>query len=252
MRVMTYNILAAHWTEYMDVQLRYEPFKAVLDTYDPDIVGLQEVCTKWIQLLNNGISDKYGIIHPRTPDNLHPNFSVIIYKKDRFEVVKQGLEYLTPQGPNYIRLVNWVILKDKQTGKLVAFFNTHWDPSSGPHGADHAKILNKVMEENPDVKYVFSTGDYNAKPGTEAYTTFITQTGLLNASDVAKAAGTLKNDAGGCAVVGTNKESLTTNGPIDHIIKSNNVKVLSFETILWNRVEQVSDHAPKYADVTLN
>ena len=252
MRVMTYNILAAHWTEYMDVQLRYEPFKAVLDTYDPDIVGLQEVCTKWIQLLNNGISDKYGIIHPRTPDNLHPNFSVIIYKKDRFEVVKQGLEYLTPQGPNYIRLVNWVILKDKQTGKLVAFFNTHWDPSSGPHGADHAKILNKVMEENPDVKYVFSTGDYNAKPGTEAYTTFITQTGLLNASDVAKAAGTLKNDAGGCAVVGTNKESLTTNGPIDHIIISNNVKVLSFETILWNRVEQVSDHAPKYADVTLN
>ena len=108
------------------------------------------------------------------------------------------------------------------------------------------------MADNPDVKYAFSTGDYNAKPGTEAYTTFITQTGLVNASDVAKAAGTLKNDAGGCATVGTNKENITTGGPIDHIIITKNVNVLAFETILWNKVEQVSDHAPKYADVTLN
>ena len=252
LRVMTYNILAAHWTEYMDVNLRYEPFKSLLDTYDPDIVGLQEVCAKWMKLIQDNMTDKYGIIHARTPDNKNPDFSTIIYKKDRFEVVKQGLEYLTPQGPNYIRLVNWAIFKDKQTGKLVAFFNTHWDPTSGPHGADHAKILNKVMADNPDVKYAFSTGDYNAKPGTEAYTTFITQTGLENASDDAKAAGTLKNDAGGCATVGTNKENITTGGPIDHIIITKNVNVLAFETILWNKVEQVSDHAPKYADVTLN
>ena len=253
MRVMTYNILAAHWTDYMDVEIRYEPFKSIIDTYSPDIVGLQEVCTKWIKLIENGLSDEYGIIHPRTPDNLHPNFSVIIYKKDRFEVVKQGLEYLTPQGPNYIRLVNWVILKDKQTGKQVAFFNTHWDPNSGPHGSDHAEILNRVMEQNPDVKYAFSTGDYNAKPGTTEYVNFISKTGLVNASDVAKAAGTLKNDVGGCATVGTNKEALnSTHGPIDHIIITQNVRVLAFETILWNKSEQVSDHSPKYADVALN
>lgn len=252
LRVMTYNILAAHWTEYLDVNIRYEPFKSVIDTYDPDIVGLQEICAKWIKLITDGLSDKYGIIHPRTPDGQFPNFSPIIYKKDRFEVVKQGLEYLTPQGPNYIRLVNWAIFKDKQTGKLLVFFNTHWDPTSGPHGSDNAKIVNKVLADNPDVKYVFSTGDYNAKPDTKEYTAFMTQTGLLNASDVAKAAGTLKNDAGGCATVGTNKENVTTHGPIDHIIITKNVSVLSFETILWNKVEQVSDHAPKYADVKLN
>ena len=252
LRVMTYNILAAHWTEYMDVSLRYEPFKSVIDVYDPDIVGLQEVCAKWLKLITNGLSDKYGIIHPQTPDGLFPNFSPIIYKKDRFEVVKQGLEYLTPQGPNYIRLVNWAIFKDKQTGKLLVFFNTHWDPTSGPHGSDNAKIVNKVLADNPDVKYAFSTGDYNAKPDTKEYTAFMTQTGLLNASDVAKAAGTLKNDAGGCATVGTIKENITTHGPIDHVIITESVGVLSFETILWNKVEQVSDHAPKYADVVLN
>ena len=251
LRVMTYNILANYWTDYIATDLRYEPLKGVIDVYDPDIIGLQEVCAQWSNKIYSKLSDTYAFVNQKTPDGKFVNLSAIIYKKDKFEVVETGLEYLTPQGPNHIRLVNWAIFKDKATGKLFAFFNTHWDPASGPHGADHAKILNKVMADHPDVKYAFSTGDYNAKPGTEAYTTFLQNTGLLNASDVAKAAGTLKNDAGGCAVVGKNKESLTTSGPIDHIIITNNIDVLAFETILWNGVEHVSDHSPKYADIKL-
>lgn len=252
MRVMTYNILAHYWTDYISVDRRYEPLKSVLDIYDPDIVGLQEVCNEWSNKLYTKLNDTYAFINQKTPDGKFINLSTIIYKKDKFEVVDSGLEYLTPQGPNHIRLVNWAIFKDKQTGKLFAFFNTHWDPSSGPHGADHAKILNKVMADHPDVKYAISTGDYNAKPGAEAYMTFLDQTGLVNSIDAAKAAGTLKNNAGGCASVGTNKETVATGGPIDHIIITKNIGVLSFETILWNGVEQVSDHSPKYADVTLN
>jgi endonuclease/exonuclease/phosphatase family metal-dependent hydrolase len=108
------------------------------------------------------------------------------------------------------------------------------------------------MAENPDVKYAFSTGDYNSKPGAESYTILLTQTGLLNSMDVARTSGTLKNDVGGCAEVGKNKETVTTFGPIDHIMISKNVSVLVFETILWNKTEHLSDHSAKYADVYLN
>lgn len=251
-RIMTYNILAHYWTDYICIDKRSEPFRAVIDVYSPDIVGLQEVCNEWSAKLPAILGEEYAFVNQKTPDGKFINLSTIIYKKDKFEVVESGLEYLTPQGPNHIRLVNWAIFKDKATGKQFAFFNTHWDPTSGPHGADHARILNKIMAEHPDVKHVFSTGDYNAKPGTEAYTTFLTQTGLVNSCDVAKAAGTLKNEAGGCSTVGFNREDTATGGPIDHVIITKNVGVLAFETILWNGIEHVSDHSPKYADVVLN
>lgn len=251
-RFMTYNILAHYWTDYICIDKRSEPFKAVLNVYSPDVVGLQEVCNEWSGKLPGILGDEYAFVNQQTPDGKFINLSAIIYKKDKFEVVESGLEYLTPQGPNHIRLVNWAIFKDKETGKQFAFFNTHWDPPKGPHGADHARILNKVMADHPDVKYAFSTGDYNAKPGTEAYKTFLEQTGLLNSCDVAKTSGTLKNEAGGCSTVGFNRENTTTGGPIDHIMITKNVGVLAFETILWNGIEHVSDHSPKYADVTLN
>ena len=251
-RIMTYNILAHYWTDYICIDKRSEPLKAVLNVYSPDVVGLQEVCNEWSSKLPGIIGDEYAFINQKTPDGKFINLSAIIYKKDKFDVVDSGLEYLTPQGPNHIRLVNWAIFRDKETGKQFAFFNTHWDPPKGPHGADHAKILNKVMADHPDVKYALSTGDYNAKPGTEAYNTFLGQTGLLNSCDVAKASGTLKNEVGGCLTVGFNRENTTTGGPIDHIMITKNISVLAFETILWNGIEHVSDHSPKYADVTLN
>ena len=46
--------------------------------------------------------------------------------------------------------------------------------------------------------------------------------------------------------------SNATGIPIDHIMISKNIGVLAFETILWNKTEQLSDHSAKYADVYLN
>ena len=191
MRVMTYNILAAHWTEYMDVQLRYEPFKAVLDTYDPDIAGLQEVCTKWIQLLNNGISDKYGIIHPRTPDNLHPNFSVIIYKKDRFEVEAAG--YGMYDGTSHGALANpwcysWAVLKDKESGARFAFTSTHFVWVSIDNWAMRDRFAHQLSAFLADLEKKYSVpvvamGDYNAHVKEPAYSTM--KSSLLSAREVA-------------------------------------------------------------------
>lgn len=261
-RVMTYNIMA-QWSgwggDYMPVVQRFEAFKAVMDIYDPDVVGLQEVSEHWSNQILDEYGSEYAYIYQKTPDGKYINLSTIIYKKDKFDVIDKGLQYFSFNGPNQIRLVTWVILKDKATGKQFAFFNTHWkfQESDGTnaeresHSIENAVIINKVMADHPDVKYAFSTADYNTVLTHQYCINFLKSANLVNSLDIAKAAGTLKNEVGGCGSLGVSRINNTGGGSIDNIFVTNNMKVLRHETILWNLVEHVSDHSPKYADIVL-
>lgn len=261
-RVMTYNIMA-QWTnwggDYMPVEQRYEAFKAVIDVYSPDVVGLQEVSEQWSTKILNELGDEYAYIYRETPDGKFVNLSTIIYKKEKLEVVDKGLQYFSYNGPNQIRLVTWAIFKDKETGKQFAFFNTHWcfqqtDGSNDQresHSIENAVIINKVMADHPDTKYAFSTADYNTTLDHTYIHNFLQSANLVNSLDIAKTAGTLQNEVGGCGTLGASRENNTGGGSIDNIFVTNNMKVLRHETILWNLIEHVSDHSPKYADIVL-
>ncbi len=260
-RVMTYNIMAqwASWGgDYMPIVQRYEAFKAIIDGYDPDIIGIQEVSEQWSTKILNEMSNTYTFVNRKTPDGKFINLSTILYKQSKFDLVDSGLQYFSYNGPNQIRLVDWAILKDKATGKLLAFFNTHWMFKSGndserkAHSIEHAKIIKDVMAAHPDVKYAFSTGDYNTDLKHEYCINFLKNSGLVNSLDIAKAAGTAMNDVGGCGTPGNSRKDFVDPGnQIDNIFVTNNMKVLRHETILWNCVEHVSDHSPKYADIIL-
>lgn len=257
-RAMTYNILAEYpsWGTYLTVEMRSEAFKAVMDIYSPDVVGIQEVSETWYKEIPRMYEGKYTFVYPNTPDGQFINMSTIWYKNEKFDLVDSGLQYFSYRGPNKIRLVTWAILKDKETDKKIAFFNTHWmffrpgDEERRSHSVENAVIINKVMADHPDVAYAFSTADYNTKLDHEFIANFIRDAHLVNSRDLAREAGTLKNDAGGCTKPGTDRR-VTSGGPIDHIFVTDNMQILAYETILWNGVEHVSDHSPKYADIVL-
>lgn len=257
-RVMTYNILAEYpsWGTYLTVDQRSEGFNAVIDTYSPDLVGIQEVSEKWYEEIPKRYEGKYSFVFPRTPDNEFINMSTVWYRNEKFDLLDSGLQYLSFTGPNKIRLVTWAILKDKDTDKKIAFFNTHWlfyrpgDEGRKSHSEEHAVIVKKVLADHPDVAYAFSTADYNTTPDHEFIINFMKNADLVNSLELAREAGTLKNDVGGCTKPGTERRTHSS-GPIDHIFVTDNMQVLRFETILWNCVEHVSDHSPKYADIIL-
>lgn len=261
-RVMTYNIMA-QWSgwggDYMPVEQRFEAFKAVMDIYAPDVVGLQEVSEQWSNKILKEYGSKYAYIYQKTPDGKFINLSTIIYNKAKFDVVDKGLQYFSFNGPNQIRLVTWAIFRDKETGKEFAFFNTHWkfQESDGTnveresHSKENVTIINNVMAAHPTVKYAFSTADYNTVLTHEYCINFLKGANLVNSLDIAKAAGTLKNEVGGCGTLGVSRITNTGGGSIDNIFVTNNMKVLRHETILWNLIEHVSDHSPKYADIVL-
>ncbi len=260
-RVMTYNIMA-QWEgwggDYMPVSKRFEGFKYVMDTYSPDVVGLQEVSEQWSKIIAERYTE-YAFVHQRTPDNKYYNLSTIIYKKDKFNVIDKGLQYFRYNGPNQIRLVNWVVLEDKATSKQFVFFNTHWmynvaetgDAERKDHSIENAIIINKVMADHPNAKYCFSTADYNTTLTHEYTIDFLKNANLVNTLDIAKASGNLINEVGGCGTLGVSRENNSGGGSIDNIFATNNMQVLRHETILWGGIEHVSDHSPKYADIKL-
>lgn len=261
-RVMTWNIMA-QWEgwggDYMPVTQRMESFKANMEIYSPDVVGLQEVSEHWSVQIKELFGDEYTYVHQRTPDNKFYNLSTIIYKTDKFNEVAKGLKYFSFNGPNQIRLVNWVILEDKVTLKRFAFFNTHWkfqeadgtNAEREAHSIENVTIINDVVKQY-SVEYVFSTADYNTVLTHQYCLNFLKGTGLVNTLDIAKASGNLINEVGGCGSLGASRENNKGGGSIDNIFCSPNMKVLRHETILWNGIEHVADHSPKYADIVLN
>jgi len=259
-RVMTHNIMAEWSTwggDYMPIAKRWEIFKGVIDAYSPDVIGLQEVSDQWNALFLERMTDEYSFIYLRTPDDKFFNLSTIAYKKDKFNVIDKGLQYFSYDGPNKIRLVDWAIFEDKNTGKQFAFFNTHWmflsgdDSQRKSHSEENVVIINKVLADHPNVKNVFSTADYNTDSKHEYTVNFLNGTGLVNSLDIAKKAGTLINEAGGCGSLGVSRINGTSDTSIDNIYVSPTLNVLCHETVLWNQVEHLSDHSPKYADVVL-
>lgn len=262
-RVMTYNIMA-EWPgwggDYMPIVKRAEGFRAIMKAYDPDVAGIQEVSPEWSEYILKEYGDEYEYINRMTPDGLFVNLSTIIYKKSKFDVLDQGLQYFSFNGPNKIRLVDWAIFRDKATGKAFAFFNSHWcfyraidnDAQRKSHSEENAVIINQVMADHPDVKYAFSMADFNTVLEHEFAKNFVRDAGLVNSRDVAEEAGTMINRAGGCSRPGTARHMQVGGGSIDNIFITPNMKVLRHETILWNGVEHVSDHSPKYADFILD
>lgn len=252
LRIMTANILAefASWGAETTVYERAEIFASVLQVYSPDVVGVQEVTPQWDEMIPYYSGDKYEFIHMKTQDGF-VNYSTIIYKKDKYNVIDSGVMYFSTEGKSNIRLVTWGVFEDKITSDRFIVFNSHWCWDTFEHANIQAReesALIKQVTEKYNYPY-FCTADYNTKQDTENYNYFLSLTGAIDAKYAARDAGVLLNISGGCGALGTPRGE--TGNSIDHIFMTPSIKIFAFETVVINQTWDLSDHSPKYCDVTL-
>ncbi len=154
-----------------------------------DIIGLQEVWDKNGQVTDviNGLDEKYawsGIADNGTMSfNLGKSYVPILYKKDRFNCLDQGVFWLseTPDVPSthsdttYTRIATWVILYDKKVARNYFVLNTHLDHISATARGYGAKLIMSRLEQLADSLPVIVMGDMNSyeKPtNNQAYIAF--------------------------------------------------------------------------------
>lgn len=176
MRVVSFNIRSANDPNGHSIHERAPRVKAVIEKYDPDLIGFQEVVPLWMEHIPEDYGDTYEIFHKYRCETFDIEGSPILWKKDKFECLDRGYFWYsgTPgvvsRGWDVMgchRICMWVKLRDKQNGAVFHFFNTHFGFSDKCQ-LDSVKLLldhYKALK----VKSALITGDFNMFSHSPAY-----------------------------------------------------------------------------------
>jgi len=186
--VLSQNVRSADDPNGNSVEERQPRFKKLVEEYDPDLIGTQEVTKKWKTYIESTFSKEYGIVGcsrlGRTSTG--GEFNLILYRKARFELVDSDTFWLTStptqpskvDGSNFNRICTWVLLKDKLTAETFLFANTHYDYNNADNGRimqEQSGHLLNVLSQKLEKYPAFLTGDFNCQRGSAGYNALLKQ-----------------------------------------------------------------------------
>ncbi|MBA7530561.1 hypothetical protein ES705_22769 [subsurface metagenome] len=255
-KVMTYNLKFASPTFMPPWEIRRDMQVDLFKKYNPDIIGTQEGLKEQIDYLADHLQE-YVVIGEGRKGGDDDEHMAIFFKRDKFRLREMGSFQLseTPDvlgsGPtNNPRMVTWArfaFINRPADGKSPYPMNyrDHWENTLEfyvfnthffTRGHDKAKlnssklIMDRINEldnfgEWTKNRPVFLMGDFNSRPGSDVYKTFIGDDNSNNPSLL--------------------KDSMEGGKGIDWIFYKGNVKVLSYENVDYN-VDGAypSDHRP--------
>ncbi len=195
--VASYNT-ASPWGSFIEgtyTTRRAHLFAQQINNCLPDVLGVQELNSIWQGKMEELLPQYayYGVIRGGDEKEETSEMSGIFYLKDKFELVESDTFWisLTPDteskfdGAACYRICSYVVLKNKNTGELVAHLNTHLD-----HVSTEAQNLggNLIAEKAEEIKNkyveitVVITGDFNQYPDGLAIKA-LEEKGFVKASD---------------------------------------------------------------------
>lgn len=257
--VMSFNIRYANqndginsWDNRKDIVVN------LIREHSPDLLGMQEIRGEQLSYLDKHLTEYSSYSQSRTEDS-NDEASPIFFNKDEFELIQSNTFWLskTPEKPSkgwdaaFNRIVTWVKLKDRETGKTLFYFNTHFDHIGDQARLESVKLLKRKVKEIAGSDDYIITGDFNSDPSSKYYNELVshdTSSALfMEASQFDEE--TKKQIKGTFNGFDSTKDAA---GPIDYIFVKPTVSVNSFEVIdtLYNG-RFPSDHFPIKACIVL-
>lgn len=187
LRVMAYNVRYASDRPPNAWPDRRPAMKRLLEKEAPDLIGTQESVYGQVRDLAADLP-AYDWIGLGRDGGSRGEFMAVFYRRDRFEPLAFDHFWLsdTPQviastswGNRLPRMVTWVRFRDRSTGRVFEFWNTHFDHQSEPARQQSAVLLRDRIAGIPADIPVVVTGDFNAVAGASAAYTTLTADGAL-------------------------------------------------------------------------
>jgi endonuclease/exonuclease/phosphatase family metal-dependent hydrolase len=150
----------------------------LLKKYDPDVIGLQEVLHHQLMHLVDQNPDYAFVGVGRDDGKTQGEYSPIIYKKSKFELIEQNTFWLSekpdkPGSKNWdaaiTRVASWAILSDKTTGRKFLMMNTHFDHIGSEARKQSATIIKAKADQLAVEMPVVISGDFNCTPDDEPH-----------------------------------------------------------------------------------
>ncbi len=177
--VMSFNIRYGSANDGPDAwPLRRDLVAETISRFDPDLLGLQESLEFQVDFLRENLPGYHVYSVPREPKG--GESCAIFFRKSTFEKISHGTFWLSesPDKPgskswdsSLPRIVSWVILRHKPTGKSLLFANTHFD-HRGPDARTKAAEL--IRSRLPDLALsspIILTGDFNCPEASDPHRT---------------------------------------------------------------------------------
>ena len=225
----------------------------MLNYYQPDLLGMQEVCPNQMDDLKLKLP-QYEALGVGRDDGKHQGeHSPLFYLKSRFKLIKHG-DFSLSETPDvfgvkgwdasYNRVCSWAILEDKINHKKIAFFNTHLDTDGQIARKEGIRLILKKIDECAKGLPVIITADYNCSDGEPPFMV-LRQNGMKSVRDIAPVKygpnyswhdfGRLP--FGECPL-------------LDHVFVNKNVKATRYR-VIGDKPEKVylSDHFPVLVDL---
>ena len=255
-RICSFNIRTRGDKAPNDWQTRIPRILNILDKYELDCIGVQELTTQQKNaLMAKGTA--YAAVGVGREPNKGGEHCCVIYRKDRFDCLDAGTFWLSTT-PDVVgshswktacrRICTWAKLKDKKTGKEFVHFNTHLDHRSEEARRNGAALIMSRMDDIAKGLPCFLTGDMNCQIHTPTLQTFLAK--LKNAKSASETPykGPVQTYHG----FNYNPEKDNAWAGIDFIFFKGDIRILKYDTITdHNGKEYPSDHFPIMAEVII-
>ncbi len=176
-KVVSQNVRHVNEDPPNTVEERSTRMYTILENYDADVIGFQEMRSWWVQTLPKLLlSDEYDS-YTKYRSKSDKEGLTICWKLDKFEALDQGVFWMsdTPETESkweesrYYRITIWVKLKERTTGQEFFVFNTHFDTKADVR-LKSAQLLKAQMEAICGDTPALIMGDFNCTDQSEEYT----------------------------------------------------------------------------------
>ena len=220
-----------------------------------DLIGLQEVTARQLKTLVARLPefDFYGV--GRDDGRSRGEHAPIGIRKSRFTALDRGTCWLS-KDPEQIgvagwdaslpRTCTWVLVKDRFTGKKLWVANTHFDHRGSTARLESARLIKRMVSEQPSAMPVVVMGDFNCLQKSPPYVALVGDQTLQDARLLSKG-----------KVVGPEStwngfRAVVSDRIIDHIFIRGAVSIEQLSTLdpKTSAGRYASDHLPVQVEVS--
>ena len=260
LRVMTFNLRYDNPRDGVNAWPNRKDWVASLITFHAvDVVGVQEALRRQLGDLDARLPGWSRVGVGRTDGREAGEYSAILYRTDRLELLDSGTFWLspTPEVPGskgwdaaIERVATWARFRDRRTGCRYLHVNTHFDHIGEQARQESARLIRRRIPALADGLPVLLTGDLNSLPTSGAYRIFTRDTIPGAIAPLADAMTLSRAGHYGPSSTWTEFKAIDPGHRIDYVMVSPGIDVLTHGVITdsWEG-RFPSDHMPVLAAV---
>ena len=185
-RVMSFNVRGSFHDDGANAwRERAAPNVEAIGRHGPDLIGFQEFQRGNLRTYKKSLPGYSRLLGPRYANRRPHSFNAILFDRERLEPLDRGGFWLseTPEEHSrgwqarVARSANWVFFGLREAGLSFVHLNTHLDHKSSLARREGGKLIVRQLEELRrrfgEETPVLVTGDFNCRPGTPTYETFV-------------------------------------------------------------------------------